>query len=227
MLEDVLDEVLLDVLDEVELPVDVLVDVLLPPVAELVLDPPVEVEVLDPPVDVLEPPLDVDVDPPVLLDVVETKKPPLLLPLLPTKKPPPPKKPPPNPPVALPPTITGGVPPLPPIGPSASRSTSGAGAGLLTTVTAPGAQLVVVTVLRTMRLGAARCTGFALIGLDLMWRMRSGGFSATCTAPPPITAPPQAQAQSFAKAIRTDIAEYSYRAQIPFDVEPWESPYTE
>ncbi|WP_168727331.1 hypothetical protein [Sphingomonas aquatica] len=30
--------------------------------------------------------------------------------------------------------------------------------------------------------------------------------SVTCTAPPPTTAPPHAQAQSFARAIRTDIA---------------------
>jgi len=29
--------------------------------------------------------------------------------------------------------------------------------------------------------------------------------SATCTAPPPMTAPPQAQAHSFAKAIFTDM----------------------
>lgn len=31
------------------------------------------------------------------------------------------------------------------------------------------------------------------------------GFSATCTAPPPTTAPPQVQAQSFARAILTDM----------------------
>jgi hypothetical protein len=34
---------------------------------------------------------------------------------------------------------------------------------------------------------------------------RDGGFSATCTAPPPMIAPPHAQAHSCAKAIRTDI----------------------
>jgi hypothetical protein len=34
---------------------------------------------------------------------------------------------------------------------------------------------------------------------------REMGFSATCTAPPPITAPPQVQAQSFARAILTDM----------------------
>jgi hypothetical protein len=41
------------------------------------------------------------------------------------------------------------------------------------------------------------------------------GFSATWTAPPPITAPPQAQAQSFAIAIRTDIAMYSFKGRRP------------
>ena len=34
---------------------------------------------------------------------------------------------------------------------------------------------------------------------------RSGGFSTTWTAPPPMIAPPAVQAQSFAKAILTDI----------------------
>jgi hypothetical protein len=35
-----------------------------------------------------------------------------------------------------------------------------------------------------------------------------GAASDTCIAPPPITAPPQAQAQSFARAIRTDITNF-------------------
>jgi len=34
---------------------------------------------------------------------------------------------------------------------------------------------------------------------------RAWGFSETWTAPPPMIAPPQVQAQSFAKAILTDI----------------------
>jgi hypothetical protein len=34
---------------------------------------------------------------------------------------------------------------------------------------------------------------------------REGGFSATWTAPPPMIAPPHAQAHSCAKAILTDI----------------------
>jgi hypothetical protein len=33
----------------------------------------------------------------------------------------------------------------------------------------------------------------------------AAGASVTCTAPPPINAPPQVQAHNFAKAIRTDI----------------------
>ena len=37
------------------------------------------------------------------------------------------------------------------------------------------------------------------------------GCSVTCTAPPPMMAPPQAHAQSFAIAIRTDIVSLSYR----------------
>ncbi|MBB5685479.1 hypothetical protein [Sphingobium boeckii] len=36
------------------------------------------------------------------------------------------------------------------------------------------------------------------------------GFSATWTAPPPITAPPHAHAHNFARAIRTDIAPLSF-----------------
>jgi hypothetical protein len=40
---------------------------------------------------------------------------------------------------------------------------------------------------------------------DLTMAGREMGFSATCTAPPPITAPPQVQAQSFARAILTDM----------------------
>lgn len=87
---------------------------------------------------------------------------------------------------------------------------TGAGA----TVTVPGAQ-VVVTVFTTRRIffGAACAifTGLRLTILAFAWRTTAPrGFSATCTAPPPISAPPTAQADSFAKAIRTDIARYSY-----------------
>ena len=43
---------------------------------------------------------------------------------------------------------------------------------------------------------------------------RGGGFSATCTAPPPMTAPPQVQAQSFARAILTDIISILFLAGL-------------
>jgi hypothetical protein len=42
---------------------------------------------------------------------------------------------------------------------------------------------------------------------------RGGGFSATWTAPPPIIAPPAVQAQSFAKAILTDITTILFLAE--------------
>jgi hypothetical protein len=40
---------------------------------------------------------------------------------------------------------------------------------------------------------------------DFTMAGRGIGFSATWTAPPPMTAPPQVQAQSFARAILTDM----------------------
>jgi hypothetical protein len=54
---------------------------------------------------------------------------------------------------------------------------------------------------RTLLTLGARALAFAI----LTRTGRDGGFSATCTAPPPMIAPPQVQAQSLAKAIRTDI----------------------
>ncbi len=53
---------------------------------------------------------------------------------------------------------------------------------------------------------------------------RSGGFSATWTAPPPMTAPPQVQAQSFAKAILTDIERTLFRASMPLRIVVGEYP---
>lgn len=72
--------------------------------------------------------------------------------------------------------------------------------------------VVVVLTMRRARLtwrGRARRAvilraGFALIGLT-WWISRADGASDTWTAPPPIMAPPAAQAASFAKAIRTDM----------------------
>jgi hypothetical protein len=56
---------------------------------------------------------------------------------------------------------------------------------------------------RLMPRALARWTVLAFASLTIAGR--GGGFSATWTAPPPMIAPPQVQAQSFAKAIFTDI----------------------
>jgi hypothetical protein len=55
------------------------------------------------------------------------------------------------------------------------------------------------------RCRAARAGACALAFACLMIAGRSGGFAATWTAPPPMTAPPQVQAHNLAKAILTDI----------------------
>ena len=205
---------------EVEIPP---VDVLTPPVD--VETPPVDVEVLTPPVDVETPPdvLDVleppeppdDVEllmPPVLLDVDEiTTVPPPLLPPPPEK---PPKKPPPKPPPNPPdPPITTGTPPPPPpsYGACGMNGTGMGGIPWLATVTTVGVQVLVVVVRTTLRTRLTLRTGVrcailrAFTFFFATLYTCAGGVSATCIAPPPISAPPQVHAQSFAKAIRTDI----------------------
>lgn len=146
-----------------------------------------------------EPPLDVD----------EITIDPLDPPPLPPKNPPPPKPPP--PPKKPPPPITSGTPPPPPPKPSLT-GTGGKGAALLATVITAGAhaELVVVVMIRRParvpeRTMATRCV-VVVIRLTRCCRAIACGRSATWTAPPPITAPPHAQAHSFAKAIRTDIS---------------------
>ena len=138
--------------DEETLPLDELVLETLP-LEELVLETlPLDVLELDPPDDVLllEPPLEVDVDPP--LEVEDTT----MLPLEPPPKNPPPKNPPPNPPKPpLPPTITGVEPPPPPL--TTGAGGSGIGAPWDVTVTVCGWQ--VVTVLVTTRLLTRRRAG--------------------------------------------------------------------
>ena len=52
--------------------------------------------------------------------------------------------------------------------------------------------------LRTTFFGLQGAQGFAV------WA-RAAGTSEICIAPPPMIAPPQVQAQSFARAIRTDM----------------------
>ena len=189
-----------------------------PPVDDVLLRPPVDEVLLTPPVDdaVLMLPPELEVDPPLLVEEITT------LPADPPPPPNPPPKPPPNPPPPKkpppPPTTTGPAPPPPPIKPSLTGS--GTGAAWFATVTTVGEQVPLVVVVVTIRRGpwirvvaTRRTTCLVWAG----WRVTS----ATCTAPPPMTAPPQAQAQSLAKAIRTDIAfSFSLPAlplrQIPF-----------
>lgn len=218
--------VLLEVEDEVEELVDELVELLVE-VLELVETLPLEevlelvdtlpldeevVETLPEEVELDVAPLLVLVEPPLVLELVDAVK--MALPLEPPKKPPlkkPPPKPPPNPP--LPPTTTAGALPLDEnISPGGSGGIGIGAAGYVTV------RVVVVvvgcrtthSVRRTRRTCLDRAeawrTGGALALLDFRIAGRSGGFSATWTAPPPTMAPPTVQAQSLAKAILTDIA---------------------
>jgi hypothetical protein len=129
---------------------------------------------------------------------------------LPPKKPPE-KKPPPKPkPPDEPPTTIGT--PLEPLLPTA---TGGGGGGAKTggmiirvVVAAPaaGAHSTRRTVRRTTRRCAVdrrACAVRAFACLTIAGR--GGGLSARETALPPMIAPPQVQAQSFANAIRTDM----------------------
>lgn len=78
---------------------------------------------------------------------------------------------------------------------------TGIGAGGATAASATG----LGAALRTMRF--LTCRGAtAFLPLTLLICTTAGrGVAATCTAPPPMMAPPQAAAQSFARAILTDI----------------------
>ncbi|WEK41687.1 MAG: hypothetical protein P0Y64_09625 [Candidatus Sphingomonas colombiensis] len=226
-----LDEVEVDTLplDEVEVdtfPLDEDVLLTLPlevDVEEVLLTPPVEVELDDPPdeVEVEEPPVEEEVDePPDPPDEVELEvEPPLVLeveeitipvdpPPLPPKNPPA-KKPPPNPPQPpLPPNTTGGA-----AGALVSiigAAGSAIGGACVATVTTEGGQAGAG---RTRATGRTRSTG-RRTGLCatffLLNSVRGLAFSATCTAPPPINAPPAVHAASFTKAIRTDMVLLSY-----------------
>ncbi len=192
---------------------------LLPPDADDVLP------VLDtPPVLVDDPPDDVDVDPPLLLDVDDT-----MMPLDPPPEPPPPpkkppaKNPPPIPPPPVPPTTTGPPPKPPPadIAPGSYSGGNGIGADWLATVTTAGGQVAVVrvTTRRTVRWRETRCTARFVTARLVIARLvicRCGDDSATCTAPPPMIAPPHAQAQSFASAIFTDMPSQSSPSPKPW-----------
>src|SRR3546814_16729128 len=74
----------------------------------------------------------------------------------------------------------------------------GMGAACVAIVTSPGAQAVVVTV---RRIRSAACSFGACFMLLIFVRCAGRGDSAICTAPPPMIAPPQAQAHNLAKAI--------------------------
>ena len=134
---------------------------------------------------------------------------PPLLPLLPKK--PPAKKPPPKPPPLEPPPTTTTPPPEPPLDVIIGGGGGGAKTGgmIVRVVTEAGAaQTVRLTVRRTTRRRTApraRRTWPALAFACLTIAGRGGGFSETWTAPPPRIAPPQVHAQSFARAILTDI----------------------
>ncbi|WP_206185914.1 hypothetical protein [Sphingosinicella sp. BN140058] len=217
-----LDEVVDTVPDDVEEVLDTPLEVETLP---LDVDTPLEVDVETPldvetlPVDVETLPVDVEIWPDDVEVLVEAVK--MALPLEPPKKPPlkkPPPKPPPKPPL-LPPTMIGALPP--PVTKPSLGGSGGIGIGAM-----PGYVIVrVVTVcagclttqavratLRT-RLARTRAAGRTLLTFGVRTLAfafltntgREGGFSATCTAPPPMIAPPQVQAHNLAKAIRTDI----------------------
>lgn len=189
------DEVLtLPELVEVEvemLPDEVLVD---PP--EVLVEPPEVLDELDPP--------EVLVDP-VLVELITTDPPPL-----PPPPKNPPKKPPPMPPPQPPPITTGAL--LPPAGCGGIGGSIGIAAKA---ICGAGSHVVVVRVI-------TRRTRFTLRGATATRLTRGAGAlatlacltycgrevfcpSATCTAPPPISAPPAAKAASLAMAVRTDI----------------------
>jgi hypothetical protein len=81
----------------------------------------------------------------------------------------------------------------------------------LATVTTVGVQVLVVVVRTTLRTRLTLRTGVRCAILRTLCFFLTtlytcaGGVSATCIAPPPISAPPQVHAQSFARAMRTDI----------------------
>ena len=145
---------------------------------------------------------------------------PLPLPLPDPPKKPPAKKPPMKPPPPEPPITPELVEPL-----ALDETTGnwlrggGSGAlGVMMTWAAPWL-VVVVTVRRTTRRGAAtrrtvrRTTRFFTIVCCCTTRGLATR-SVTYTPLPPITAPPQAQAQSLARAMRTDIWTHSFVAGV-------------
>ncbi len=183
---------------------------LLAQLALLALDePPVEVEVEPPEVEV-EPP-DVET---VIVVLPPVELPPTKLPLKkPAPKPLPKPEPPPitigTPPLALLATATGG-------GGGAGMNIGGTMVRVVVTCGAGAAQATRRTVRRTTRrcLDRARRTGTVRAFAWLTRVGRGGGFSIAWTAPPPMIAPPQVQAQSFARAILTDMISILFLAGL-------------
>ena len=70
--------------------------------------------------------------------------------------------------------------------------------------TTQAVRAILRTLVLTLARGRWRTWDFTLACLTIAGR--SGAVSATWTAPPPMIAPPQVQAQSFARAILTDIS---------------------
>lgn len=97
------------------------------------------------------------------------------------------------------------------------RGTGTGGASVVTVMTVGGGVVVVVvrrvTIRRAARGGGGRWTIRFFFTLVCLTSGGRWGWSTMWTAPPPITAPPAAQAVSFAKAIRTDIVTSSNQAE--------------
>jgi hypothetical protein len=214
-------------------PVLVVVVLVIPPVLVEVELPPLEVEVDEPPLDVeveVELPLTLMTVPLLLLELPDEE--PLvvvveLIVTLPPLDPPknPPKNPPPKPPKPLDPPITTGVPP-----PPAAIIGAGAGSGngamanccasmqtcsplWVTSCLGASHSSVTMRLICLTLCGTRRCTvltyltGFLVLVCltDFTYLVPAAGASATCTAPPTASAPPAATADSFARAIRTDM----------------------
>lgn len=189
-----------------------------PPDDVLVEPPDVEVEppeVEDEPPEVEVEPPEVEVEP-VLVEVMTTEPPPPPLP--PPKNPPP--KPPPKPPPHPPPITTGVLPPDELTGCGGSGGSIGIAA---IAICGAGSHVVVLEITRRARFtwrGALAIWRFALTGALATFAcftycgLLVFGFSATCTAPPPRSAPPAATVASFAMAVRTDIDFSSHNAGV-------------
>jgi hypothetical protein len=75
--------------------------------------------------------------------------------------------------------------------------------------------VVFFTIVRTLVRGGGGRFATRFTGVDFFVKdVRAFCVSATCTAPPPTIAPPTVHAQSFAKAIRTDMMSLSIKNDV-------------